>query len=280
MLAVPLHGDDVAPRFCSAEQFAIAEVDGGRVHRICQLTIRDEAWSRRLERLSIAGVKVLLCGGFNRSFLPHAQALGIRVISGLAGEAERLIDAFARDEIEQYRFLPGRGRRRGRHGAGGHLGAERELRGNKQNHAEIRQNRSGWCPAPMTTRVAVMDTASREKEIAMDRIAISIVRNEKGLNDPMDDRFGRAEAFLVVDGVTGEAVETIDNASVDASHGAGTGAANMLKSAGVGAVISGRFGPKASDALQALGIEAWVAPPGITAGEAVRLLQDGDLSQM
>jgi hypothetical protein len=33
------------------------------------------------------------------------------VISGLAGEAKRLIDAFARDEIEQYRFLPCRGRR-------------------------------------------------------------------------------------------------------------------------------------------------------------------------
>jgi len=117
MLAVPLHGNDVAPRFCSAHEFVIAELDGDRVHRIRRLTISDEAWSRRLGRLSAAGVKVLLCSGFNRSFLPHAESLGIRVISGLAGEAERLIDAFARDEIEQYRFLPCRGRRRGRHGA-------------------------------------------------------------------------------------------------------------------------------------------------------------------
>ena len=76
MLAVPLHGDDVAPRFCSADEFMIAELDGGRVHRICRLTIRDEAWSRRLERLSAAGVKVLLCGGFNRSFLPQRRSPG------------------------------------------------------------------------------------------------------------------------------------------------------------------------------------------------------------
>ena len=114
----------------------------------------------------------------------------------------------------------------------------------------------------------------------MDRIAISILRNEKGLNDLMDERFGRAEAFLVIDGETGEAIETIDNALVGAAHGAGTGTANMLKSAGVGTVISGRFGPKAFDALRALGIEAWLAPPGLTAGEAVRLLQDGVLEQM
>jgi predicted Fe-Mo cluster-binding NifX family protein len=114
----------------------------------------------------------------------------------------------------------------------------------------------------------------------MDRIAISILRNDKGLGDRMDDRFGRAEAFLVVDGATGEAVETIDNALVGVPHGAGTGTANMLKEAGVGTVISGRFGPKASDALRAHGIEAWMAPPGLTAGEALRRLEDGGLTRV
>jgi len=113
----------------------------------------------------------------------------------------------------------------------------------------------------------------------MSRIAISIRRRGHGLSTSMDDRFGRAEAFLVVERENGEAVETIDNASVNAAHGAGTGAANMLKSAGVGAVISGRFGPKAFDALRALEIEAWVAPPGITAGEALRLLEGGGLER-
>ena len=132
MLAVPLHGDDVAPRFCSADEFMIAELDRDQVRRIRRLTIPDEAWSRRLDRLSAAGVKVLLCGGFNRSFLPHAQALGIRVISGLAGEAERLISAFLRNEIERYRFLPCRRRRRGRDGA----------RRQRQSHdEELRENR-------------------------------------------------------------------------------------------------------------------------------------------
>ena len=117
MLGVPLHGDDVAPRFCSADEFMIAELDRGEVRRVRLLTIPEVTWSQRLERLSAAGVSVLLCGGFNRSFRPLAEDLGIRVISGLAGEAERLIDAFLRDEIERYRFLPCRGRRGDRHGA-------------------------------------------------------------------------------------------------------------------------------------------------------------------
>jgi len=129
MLGVPLHGDDVAPRFCSADQFIIAELDGDRVRRLRRLSIPEEEWPGRLERLSAAGVRVLLCGGFNRSFLPLAERFGIRVIFGLAGQAERLIDAFLRDEIEQHRFLPcrgGRGRGHGwRRSGRGHDGALR-----------------------------------------------------------------------------------------------------------------------------------------------------------
>ena len=113
MLAVPLHGDDVAPRFCSADHFVIAEMDGDRARLVRRLTFPEVTWSQCLERLSAAGVSVLLCGGFNRSFLPLAEGLGIQVISGLTGEAEQLIDAFLRDEIDRHRFLPCRGKRRG-----------------------------------------------------------------------------------------------------------------------------------------------------------------------
>jgi predicted Fe-Mo cluster-binding NifX family protein len=127
----------------------------------------------------------------------------------------------------------------------------------------------------MIIRRAAVETGGMKEE-TMGRIAISVTHEGEG----MDARFGRAEAFLVVERETGEVVETIDNASVGASHGAGTAAASLMKSAGVNAVISGRYGPRAFDALRALGIETWVAPPGITAGEALRLLDEGDLEKM
>lgn len=132
MLAVPLHGNEVAPRFCSAIEFMIADVDGERVCHVQRLTIPKEAWPRRLERLSTAGVRILLCGGFNRSFVPVAEGLGMRVISGLAGKADQLIEAFLRDEFEQFRFVP-RGMgwgNRGRRWAGRRHGGE--LRGGKE----------------------------------------------------------------------------------------------------------------------------------------------------
>ncbi len=114
----------------------------------------------------------------------------------------------------------------------------------------------------------------------MVRIAMSVTRGGEGMHVLLDDRSRRAEALLVAQRETGEAVKTIDNASASASHGARTGAADALKSAGLNAVLSGRFGPKAYDALRALGIEAWVAPPGITAEEALSMFRNGDLERM
>jgi predicted Fe-Mo cluster-binding NifX family protein len=131
----------------------------------------------------------------------------------------------------------------------------------------------------MIIRTAAVEAGGEEEE-TMGRIAISVTHEGEGMDTLMDGRFGRAEAFLVVDRESGEVVETIENTSVGASHGAGTAAANTMKSGGVEAVISGRFGPKAFDALRALGIETWVAPPGITVGQALRMLAEGDLERM
>ena len=109
----------------------------------------------------------------------------------------------------------------------------------------------------------------------MDRIAISIVRDDKGLERPMDERFGRAEAFLVVDRETGEPVETIDNAVGRRLARSGYCGGQHAASPQGSAVVSGRFGPKASDALRALGIEAWIAPPGINAGRGIAHARKG-----
>ena len=131
----------------------------------------------------------------------------------------------------------------------------------------------------MTTQTAAVGMGTDGRG-AMDRVAISVLRDYDGLCASMDERFGRAKAFLVVDKKTGKAIETIENASADVSRGAGTAAAKLLSSARVGAVVSGRFGPNALDVLRAFGIQAWVAPRGINAGLALLMLEGGRLERM
>jgi predicted Fe-Mo cluster-binding NifX family protein len=109
------------------------------------------------------------------------------------------------------------------------------------------------------------------------KIAITVEAGGE-LSASMDPRFGRAPAFLIVDGASGEILGSEPNDTADAAHGAGTGAAAAMARLGVTGVISGRFGPKAYQALKALKIAMWLAPPGLSAGQALEKYQAGELT--
>ena len=114
----------------------------------------------------------------------------------------------------------------------------------------------------------------------MGKLIALTVQRAGDLDTPIDPRFGRAVAFLIVDVETKEVVSTIENTSVEAAHGAGTGSAATMSGANVDAVISGRFGPKAYEALSRLGIQMWTAPEDLTAREALDKMVAGELTQM
>ena len=101
------------------------------------------------------------------------------------------------------------------------------------------------------------------------KIAISIQGGDS-LEAVLDPRFGRAARFLIVD-EGGSVLEVIDNGNVNASHGAGPATASLVSRAGATVVISGRYGPKAYDALHAFGVETWIGEPDRTAAD---LLED------
>lgn len=113
----------------------------------------------------------------------------------------------------------------------------------------------------------------------MKKIAVTI-RTGNDLNATLDPRFGRAERFLLVDADEKSVLEVLENPSIQAAHGAGTGSAAMMNQAGVTAVISGRFGPKAHSALSQLGIEMFAAPEDATADSALEDFLAGRLERI
>jgi predicted Fe-Mo cluster-binding NifX family protein len=111
------------------------------------------------------------------------------------------------------------------------------------------------------------------------KVAIT-VQSKNGLQSIMDPRFGRAKAYLIVDLDSGEIVSELANVNIEAAHGAGTGAAAVMNTQQVDAVISGRFGPKAFQSLEALQIEMWSAPEGLSAEEALIQYKAGTLQRI
>jgi predicted Fe-Mo cluster-binding NifX family protein len=99
VVAVPLFGDQVAPRFCFATEILVAEVEGGEVRSRQRVTVDGLDWPQRIRLLNRLGVRLVLASGFNRQVLPMARAHGIEIIWGLTGSAEDLLRALCNGEL-------------------------------------------------------------------------------------------------------------------------------------------------------------------------------------
>jgi hypothetical protein len=98
-VGIPLFGTEVSPRFCFADTILVVAVERGTEHRRF-ITPLGEPWlPKRVAELATLGVKTLLCGAFNRAYLPTANRLGIQVITGVSGEAENALAAFLTGQI-------------------------------------------------------------------------------------------------------------------------------------------------------------------------------------
>jgi len=104
---------------------------------------------------------------------------------------------------------------------------------------------------------------------------VCVTAQGEGLDAPVDPRFGRAGAFIVVD-TESMTAETLRNASAEADHGAGVDAGMVLARSGVRALLTGHVGPKAYDVLKAAGIEVFTGASG-TVRDAVAAFLDGRL---
>ncbi len=109
------------------------------------------------------------------------------------------------------------------------------------------------------------------------KVAVSALGTS--LDDAVDERFGRAAYFLIVDTSTMQ-VTALDNAkNLNALEGAGIGAAESVADSGAEAVITGHLGPKAYRALGMVGIKGYKGA-GMTVREAVEAFEEGVLPEL
>ena len=94
------------------------------------------------------------------------------------------------------------------------------------------------------------------------------------LDDAVDPRFGRAAGFVIVDAA--DTLRYIDNGASQAmAHGAGIEAARRIAEAGATVLLSGVVGPKAAQALSAVGVAVVEGMENMTVGQAVAKYRAG-----
>ncbi|NJE85857.1 dinitrogenase iron-molybdenum cofactor [Thermococcus sp. CX2] len=109
------------------------------------------------------------------------------------------------------------------------------------------------------------------------RIVISTING--GLDDRVNQAFGRTPAFTIVDVENGEItnVQVVQNPGYNQPRGAGVTAAQFCIDQGAEVVIAGQFGPNSYNVLQAAGIRMASAPSTMTVKEAVEAFLRGEL---
>jgi hypothetical protein len=98
-IGIPLFGTEVSPRFCFADRLLVVEVERGRECRRFVAPLGEPWLPGRVAELASLQVRTLLCGAFNRAYLPTAERLGIRVVTGASGNAEAVLASFLRGEL-------------------------------------------------------------------------------------------------------------------------------------------------------------------------------------
>jgi len=107
---------------------------------------------------------------------------------------------------------------------------------------------------------------------------IAITAQGNSLQSEIDPRFGRAAYYLIINTETDEVTVHDNSDGINASNGAGTGAAQTLSEYGVEALYTGSVGPKAADVLKQANIPYYENITGTVQG-VLDQLKDGAIAQ-
>jgi hypothetical protein len=122
-IAVTIWGERVSPLLDVARRALILTVRDGAVAGRVEAELPAGPGEAKLAALAARSVRVLLCGAVSRPLAERAAALGLHVVSFLAGDAEAVVAAHLRGELPSDAFaMPGRRLRRRRRAGAKHEG--------------------------------------------------------------------------------------------------------------------------------------------------------------
>lgn len=108
---------------------------------------------------------------------------------------------------------------------------------------------------------------------------ISICSKKEGLDSLVDERFGRAENFTIVD-IDTMATQTVENTAKNEASGAGGEAVRLISKYNVDIAIVPHLGPKAEKAMEAFEIKTFSQEDYKSVGDVLEAYKAGNLKEI
>ena len=107
---------------------------------------------------------------------------------------------------------------------------------------------------------------------------IAVSSTGKDMDSRVDQRFGRASFFIIVDTESEGFIARDNTQNLNALQGAGIQSAKNVVDLGAQAVLTGNMGPKAFSTLQAAGVDMYTGVSG-TIKDAIEAFKAGTLGK-
>ncbi len=119
MLAIPVFRARVAPVLDWCSKIIIIPEEGVNAASGGQIDVMEGNIFIQMRTLREKGIKTLICGALSPEMLNYGESIGLRIIHGIAGEIEEVVQAYREEKLDQPRYwLPGcSGQRRYKGGA-------------------------------------------------------------------------------------------------------------------------------------------------------------------
>lgn len=103
----------VSPLFEGAQKAQVFQIVAGQVAFSREINLECAYPVQKMERLSEAGVQMIICGGISNISCQQLVGMGIQVIPWVTGKVDEVLDAYLKGRLNCERFImPGLWRRR------------------------------------------------------------------------------------------------------------------------------------------------------------------------
>ena len=108
MLAIPIFRARVAPVLDWCSRIIIIPEEGSSAASGRHIDVTEESIFILMRTLREKGIKTLICGALSPEMLSYCESIGLRIIHGIAGEIEEVLQAYREQKLDHPKYwLPG-----------------------------------------------------------------------------------------------------------------------------------------------------------------------------
>ena len=110
-VGIPVFESRISPVLDACNRLLLVDIDGGREVNRQEISLEKINLTERIEVFTRWGVRKIICAGVSEVMCKYLAARNIALISGIAGELEKIIKAYICGRLDEPCFImPGKGR--------------------------------------------------------------------------------------------------------------------------------------------------------------------------